>query len=71
VLTAPTAAGAILGWLVPRFCPSAAGGLTLVRIAYARDPRALDLRAWIGTFVATPVSLGAGTPLGPEGPPSS
>lgn len=64
----PAAAGALLAAALPRFSPHAGGGLTLVRTAYARDTGRLDLRAWLGTFCATPLSLGAGTPLGPEGP---
>jgi CIC family chloride channel protein len=64
----PAAAGALLAFALPRFSPHAGGGLALVRAAYARHPRRLDLRAWLGTFLATPLSLGAGTPLGPEGP---
>lgn len=64
----PTLVGAGLCALVPRLAPEAGGGLALVREAYARDPRRLSARALFGTFLLTPLSLGAGTPLGPEGP---
>ncbi len=63
----PLLVGAALGALVPRFMPRG-GGLALVRGAYAKDPRRLDGRAVATTFVATPLSLGSGAPLGPEGP---
>lgn len=68
LLALPTAVAALLAWAVPRFAPEARGGLVLVRTAYSVDPRRLDLRAWLGTFLATPLSLGSGAPLGPEGP---
>jgi CIC family chloride channel protein len=60
--------GALLSVLVPRWAPKSGGGLTLVRTAYAKEPTRIDLRTWIGAFIANPLSLGAGTPLGPEGP---
>ncbi len=66
-LALPAAVGAALSELVPRFSPQAGGGLTLVRKAYA-ESATLDIRTFIGTFVANVLSLGAGTPLGPEGP---
>ncbi|MGE0453457.1 MAG: chloride channel protein [Vicinamibacteria bacterium] len=68
LLLLPIAVGAALCTLVPRFAPQAGGGLSLVRGAYARDPRRLSGRTLGGTFLATPLSLGAGVPLGPEGP---
>jgi CIC family chloride channel protein len=67
-LLLPAVVGVALGFLVPRVCPGAAGGLALVRTAYARQPSVLDARSWLGTFLATPLSLGSGAPLGPEGP---
>jgi chloride channel protein, CIC family len=67
ILLVPAAAGALLNDLVPRFAPAAGGGLTLVRKAYAGEAK-LDLRTFCGAFVANVLSLGAGTPLGPEGP---
>src|SRR6185369_12269208 len=42
--------------------------LARVRIAYNNDPAALGPRSVIATFLLTPLSLGAGAPLGPEGP---
>jgi CIC family chloride channel protein len=68
MLLVPGAMGALLTVLVPRWAPGSGGGLTLVRTAYEKDPTRIDLRTWIGTFLANPLSLGAGTPLGPEGP---
>ena len=69
VVAVPAAAGALLSWLVPRFAPRAGGGLALVRQAFAEGPDAhLDARTLVGTFGANALSLGAGTPLGPEGP---
>jgi CIC family chloride channel protein len=68
-VTFPAAAGALLAWLVPRLAPRAGGGLALVRKAYAGEPSALlDGRTLAGAFGANALSLGAGTPLGPEGP---
>lgn len=65
----PAAAGALLAWLVPKLAPRSGGGLALVRKAFAGDPASLlDLRTLVGTFGANSLSLGAGTPLGPEGP---
>ena len=65
----PAGAGALLAWLVPSLAPRAGGGLALVRKAYAGSPASLlDLRTLVGTFGANALSLGAGTPLGPEGP---
>ncbi len=68
-VTVPAAAGALLAWLVPRLSPRAGGGLALVRQAYAGQPeKLLDGRTLAGAFGANALSLGAGTPLGPEGP---
>jgi CIC family chloride channel protein len=64
----PTLMGAILTTLVARYAPNANGGLSLVRTAYVRQPKRLAIRTWVGTFIATPLSLGSGAPLGPEGP---
>lgn len=68
VLLMPAAMGALLSVLVPRLAPKCGGGLTLVRTAYAREPTRIGVRTWLGTFLANPLSLGSGTPLGPEGP---
>ena len=37
-------------------------------MAYDGEPTLLGMRSVIATFLATPLSLGAGAPLGPEGP---
>ena len=69
LVTVPAAAGGLLAWLVPRFAPRAGGGLALVRKAFAGDhARLLDIRTLVGVYGANALSLGAGTPLGPEGP---
>lgn len=67
ILAVPATIGALLSVLVPRFAPQSGGGLGLVRRAYA-GRAALDLPTFAGTFAANTLSLGAGTPLGPEGP---
>jgi CIC family chloride channel protein len=69
VVAVPAASGALLAWLLPRFAPRAGGGLALVRNAYGEGPeKLLDARTLAGAFGANALSLGAGTPLGPEGP---
>lgn len=69
LVTIPAAVGALLAWLVPRLAPRAGGGLALVRQAFAGDhAELLDTRTLVGTYGANALSLGAGTPLGPEGP---
>lgn len=69
VLATPAITFAVLAWLIGRFAPRAIGAnLARVRRAYNDDPRILGPRTVGGTFVATPLSLGAGAPLGPEGP---
>jgi CIC family chloride channel protein len=65
----PTAMFVLLAWAVRRFAPRAIGAnLARVRIAYNTNPRLLGARTIGATFIATPLSLGAGAPLGPEGP---
>ncbi len=69
VLATPTATFALLAWLIQRFAPRAIGAnLARVRRAYNSDPGILGARTVGATFAATPLSLGAGAPLGPEGP---
>lgn len=69
VLATPTIVFALLAYLIRRFAPRAVGAnLARVRMAYDDDPRILRPRTVVATFVATPLSLGAGAPLGPEGP---
>ncbi len=68
VLLLPTAMAGLLALAVRRLSPGAGGGLALVRRAYAQRPEILNGRTFVGAFLANPLSLGAGTPLGPEGP---
>jgi CIC family chloride channel protein len=69
VLLTPAVVFGLLAWIIRRFAPRAVGAnLARVRIAYNRDPEVLGPRSVVATFLATPLSLGAGAPLGPEGP---
>lgn len=69
VLVTPMVTFAVLAWLIRRFAPRAIGAnLARVRMAYNDNPRLLGVRTVGATFAATPLSLGAGAPLGPEGP---
>lgn len=69
VLATPMLVFALLAWLIQRFAPRAIGAnLARVRMAYNDNPGILGTRTVSATFVATPLSLGAGAPLGPEGP---
>jgi len=69
VVATPAIMFALLAWIIRRFAPRAVGAnLARVRIAYNSNPAALGPRSMIATFLATPLSLGAGAPLGPEGP---
>jgi CIC family chloride channel protein len=69
VVITPALMFASLAWCIRRFAPRAVGAnLARVRIAYNSDPEAVGPRSIIATFLATPLSLGAGAPLGPEGP---
>lgn len=69
VLATPAVLFALLAWLIGRFAPRAIGAnLARVRRAYNEEPRILGARTIGGTLIATPLSLGAGAPLGPEGP---
>ena len=69
VLATPALVFLALAWVIRRFAPRAVGAnLARVRIAYNSDPAALNPRSIITTFLVTPLSLGAGAPLGPEGP---
>jgi chloride channel protein, CIC family len=69
MIATPTITFAILAWLIRRFAPRAVGAnLARVRMAYNDNPRILGPRTIGATFLATPLSLGAGAPLGPEGP---
>lgn len=64
----PGVISALLGSALARWAGGGSAGLALVRQAYAQAPHRLGLRSFVSTFVATPLSLGAGVPLGPEGP---
>jgi CIC family chloride channel protein len=69
VLATPAVVFAALAWVIRRFAPRAVGAnLARVRRAYNDDPSILGKRTIAATFLATPLSLGAGAPLGPEGP---
>lgn len=69
MIATPAITFALLAWLIRRFAPRAVGAnLARVRMAYNDNPRILGPRTIVATFVATPLSLGAGAPLGPEGP---
>jgi CIC family chloride channel protein len=69
IVGTPAAVAALLGYLVQRFVPVAAGAnLARVRRSYSEDPGFLDPKTVVATFALTPVSLGSGAPLGPEGP---
>jgi CIC family chloride channel protein len=69
IIATPTITFALLAWLIRRFAPRAVGAnLARVRMAYNDNPRILGPRTIGATLIATPLSLGAGAPLGPEGP---
>jgi CIC family chloride channel protein len=69
VILIPAATAGAIGWFVQRFAPSTLGAnLARVRRAYAQDVKHLDVRTVFFTFLLTPLSLGSGAPLGPEGP---
>lgn len=69
ILLTPALIFGLIAAAIRRFAPHAVGAnLARVRIAYNGDPGALGPRSIAATFVATPLSLGAGAPLGPEGP---
>jgi chloride channel protein, CIC family len=69
VVLTPTIAFTLIALAMRRFAPRAAGAnLARVRMAYHGNPSILSPRTILSTFIATPLSLGAGAPLGPEGP---
>lgn len=69
IVLLPAAVFAGIAAIVSRFAPRTVGAnLARVRIAYNDDPEVLRPRSVAATFAATPLSLGAGAPLGPEGP---
>ncbi|HUP48027.1 MAG TPA: chloride channel protein [Thermoanaerobaculia bacterium] len=69
IIGIPSLAAAGLTLAMGRFAPMASGAnLARVRRAYAQDPSILDARSVSATLAGTPISLGSGAPLGPEGP---
>ncbi|MBD2504477.1 chloride channel protein [Anabaena azotica] len=61
--------GVLAGWLVERFAPAAAGsGMSEVKAVLARVPMPLNLRIALVKLVSATLVLGAGMPLGREGP---
>jgi chloride channel protein, CIC family len=69
LISIPATTAALLGYVVQRFAPSTLwAGLARVRRSYEQDVKYLDPRTVIFTFLLTPLSLGSGAPLGPEGP---
>lgn len=69
ILAVPTIVFPLIAIIIRRFAPRAVGAnLARVRMAYNEDPSLLSRRSIAATFFATPISLGAGAPLGPEGP---
>jgi CIC family chloride channel protein len=69
VIAIPSLVSLLIAVLMRRFAPFAAGAnLARVRRAYDDDVKLLDHRSVLATLFFTPLSLGAGAPLGPEGP---
>lgn len=69
VLLVPALVSMLLVRIVKRFAPAAgSANLARVRRAYETDLSVLDTRTVAATLALTPISLGAGAPLGPEGP---
>ena len=69
IIVTPAIVFALIAWAIRRFAPRAVGAnLARVRMAYNENPELLGWRSIVATFIATPLSLGAGAPLGPEGP---
>src|SRR5205814_460906 len=65
----PAIVFAVIAVVIRRFAAPAGGAnLARVRRAYGEDIALLDNRSVAATLVLTPISLGAGAPLGPEGP---
>ena len=70
IVVMPTIVFVLLALTIRRWAPQTIGAnLARVRIAYnTRNPDLLGPRVVATTFIANPISLGAGAPLGPEGP---
>lgn len=61
--------GWVVGWVVERFAPEAAGsGIPQVKAALANVPIALDLRVAIVKLLSVILALGSGLNLGRQGP---
>lgn len=69
VIATPAVVSLLIALALRRIAPDAAtANLARVRRAYAQDTSLLDLKTLAVTLFVTPISLGAGIPLGPEGP---
>ena len=69
IVATPAIVFGAIAFVIRRFAPRAVGAnLARVRMAYNEEPSLLGPRSVLATFFATPLSLGAGAPLGPEGP---
>lgn len=69
VVAVPASTAFLIAIVIRRWAPGAGGAnLARVRRAYGQDPGLLDGRSVTATFLLTPISLGSGAPLGPEGP---
>lgn len=69
VIGTPVVVFSLIAFAIARFAPGAVGAnLARVRMAYNMEPELLGKRSVLATFLTTPLSLGAGAPLGPEGP---
>jgi CIC family chloride channel protein len=61
--------GFLAGWLIERFAPAASGsGMSEVKAVLAQVPIPLTLRIAVVKLVSSALVLGAGMPLGKEGP---
>ena len=69
IIAIPAIVFALIAFAIRKLAPGAVGAnLARVRMAYNENPSLLGWRSVLATFLATPLSLGAGAPLGPEGP---
>jgi len=69
VVVVPALVFGVIALVIRRFAAPAGGAnLARVRRAYGEDVDLLDDRSVAATLILTPISLGAGAPLGPEGP---
>ncbi len=69
VVVVPALVFTVIALVIRRFAAPAGGAnLARVRRAYGENIDLLDDRSIAATLLLTPISLGAGAPLGPEGP---